>query len=66
MIGWDENETNDNQSKFNDLRQYNSEHMDILCRKRFYPCEYIDDDSQLDELGPPQEELSIQDYPQKE
>ena len=30
--------------------------MDILCRKGFYPYEYIDNDSKLDEVGLPTKE----------
>jgi hypothetical protein len=27
------------------------DHMEILCRKGFYPYEYIDNESKLDEIG---------------
>ena len=29
------------------------EHMELVCRKGFYPYEYIDNDSKLNEIGLP-------------
>ena len=47
------------------MRKYYPEHMDILCRKNFYPYEYIDNDSKLDELGLPTKESLFTIYTKK-
>ena len=39
--------------KFTNLNSMYGDHMELLCRKGFYPYEYIDNDSTLDEIGLP-------------
>ena len=39
--------------KFTNMLSTYGDHMDILCRKGFYPYEYIDNDSKLNEIGLP-------------
>jgi hypothetical protein len=47
-----------NNNKFINFTNMNSiygDHMELLCRKGFYPYEYIDNETKLDEIGlPPQ------------
>jgi hypothetical protein len=41
------------------------EHMELLCRKGFYPHEYIDNDSKLDEIGLPPKSAFYSELAQK-
>ena len=48
------------------MRSIYGDHMDILCRKGFYPYEYIDNDSKLDEIGLPPTSAFYPKLPHKE
>ena len=54
MVNGDQpNKSNNKFIKSKNMFSKVGENMDILCRKSFYPYEYIDNDTQLDEIGLP-------------
>jgi hypothetical protein len=46
----------DKYKHFHNMKKHYNEHMDLLCRKGYYPYEYIENDEQLDEISLPPKE----------
>ena len=47
---------NDKYKNFHSMKQYFESDMDMLCKKGFYPCEWMDDISKMDFVGLPPKE----------
>jgi hypothetical protein len=46
----------DRYKHFHNMKKHFNKYMDLLCRKGYYPYEYIDNDEKLDEIGLPPKE----------